>query len=119
MRAAARAWGKARRAIGLEGPLAPLQQEGSGCSARLDADALEGLVAGGPAWDGVRETLRDVWRGQKEDPRKVRSGAVEDPTVCHIAAGTSLPVHAESQCCSTRSSDESISCQPQSSSSSG
>ena len=68
------AWGKARRAIGLEEALAPLQQESrSGCAAMLDAHALEGLVARGAAWDGVRETLRDVWRGQKEDSRKVRA----------------------------------------------
>ena len=66
------AWALARRAIGLGEALAPLQHESRGCSAMLDADALEEIVARGAAWDGVRETLRDVWQGQKEDPRKVR-----------------------------------------------
>ena len=71
--AAAQAWGKARRAVGLQEAVAPpLQEESSrGCSARLDADALEGIIARGAAWDGARETLRDVWRGHKEDPLKV------------------------------------------------
>ncbi len=77
------AWGKLQRAFGAE-PAGVLlaQEEGKGCAGSLDADALDVIVARGPAWEGLRGTLREVWGGHKEDARKVRAAAGRPAASC-------------------------------------
>ena len=67
-----RAWGKLRRAAGLEPKgLGVGHGHAKGCAASLDAAALDVIAAPGEQWEGLKGALRDVWGGHKEDARKV------------------------------------------------